>query len=146
MQFDTIFDLASVSKVVGTSLAAFINIDDGRFTLDDPVAKFIPGFEANGKGDVTIKDLMTHVSGLKPYENYKVVMETQKTGEPNSDALIRHYASLELNYPPRSKSRYSCLNFQTMARGHFTVRRLERIYTPEAVQSAYEKLGAESES
>jgi len=116
MQFDTLFDLASVSKVVGTSLAAFANMDDGRLALDDPVAQHIKGFEAHGKGGVTIKDLMTHVSGLTPYENYRVVKEKQKPDESNADALIRHYAAMELNYPPRSKSRYSCLNFQTMAR------------------------------
>jgi len=116
MQLDTIFDLASVSKVIGTTQAAFVNIEDGKLSLDDKVAKHIPGFEANGKGDVTIKDLMTHVSGLKPYENKDKVEKERKEGESHADALIRHYANLELNYQPRSTSKYSCLNFQTLAR------------------------------
>ncbi len=116
MKIDTIFDLASVSKVIGTTQATFVNIEDGKLSLDDKVAKFIPGFEANGKGDVTIKDLMTHVSGLKPYENRDKVEKERKEGESHADALIRHYANLELNYKPRTTSKYSCLNFQTLAR------------------------------
>ena len=116
MEFDTIFDLASVTKVVGTTNAAMVNLEQDRFELSDPVAEYIPGFEANGKGDVTLKDLMTHVSGLKPYENWKKVEEKRKPGQSHADALIEHYAQLELDYEPRTTSRYSCLNMQTMAR------------------------------
>jgi CubicO group peptidase (beta-lactamase class C family) len=116
MELDTIFDMASVSKVLGTTQAAFVNLEDGKLSLDDKVAQHIPGFEANGKGDITIKDLMTHVSGLKPYENKDRVEEGRKPGESHADALIRTYANLELNYKPRTRSRYSCLNFQTLAR------------------------------
>lgn len=116
MRLDTIFDMASVSKVAGTTQATFVNLEDSKLSLDDKVAEHIPGFEANGKGDVTIIDLMTHVSGLKPYENKDRVEEKRKPGESHANALIRTYANLELNYPPRSKSRYSCLNFQTLAR------------------------------
>lgn len=116
MALNTIFDLASVSKLVGTTSAALLNLDDGKLGLDDPVAKYIPGFEAEGKEAVTIRDLMTHVSGLKPYESKDAVEKSRREDESTADALIRAYAALKLAYPPRTDYRYSCLNFQTMAR------------------------------
>ncbi|WP_370222248.1 serine hydrolase [Cytobacillus sp.] len=63
MTEDTIFDLASISKIF-TTTAAMILYDEGRFQLDDPVAKYIPEFAENGKENVTIRQLMTHTSGF----------------------------------------------------------------------------------
>jgi serine-type D-Ala-D-Ala carboxypeptidase len=65
MKEDTIFDLASISKLF-TSTAAMILYEKGRFKLDDPVAKYIPEFAQNGKDKVTIKQLLTHTSGFEP--------------------------------------------------------------------------------
>jgi serine-type D-Ala-D-Ala carboxypeptidase len=65
MRKDTIFDLASISKIF-TTTAAMKLYEDGYFKLDDPVAKHIPEFAANGKEDVTIQQLMTHTSGFPP--------------------------------------------------------------------------------
>jgi uncharacterized protein YbbC (DUF1343 family)/CubicO group peptidase (beta-lactamase class C family) len=66
MTADTIFDLASLTKVVATTTAAMILIEDGKIRLNDRVATFIPGFERYGKGNITIRHLMTHMSGLRP--------------------------------------------------------------------------------
>ncbi len=66
MTLDTIFDLASVTKVVATTTSAMILIEDGRIRLNDRVASYIPGFERYGKSAITIRHLMTHVSGLRP--------------------------------------------------------------------------------
>jgi uncharacterized protein YbbC (DUF1343 family)/CubicO group peptidase (beta-lactamase class C family) len=66
MTLDTIFDLASLTKVVGTTTAVMTLIDDGRLRLNDTVASHIPGFDRYGKGGITIRHLMTHVSGLRP--------------------------------------------------------------------------------
>ena len=63
---DTIFDLASLTKVVATTTSVMILIDEGKIGLNDRVAAFIPGFERHGKGNITIRQLMTHVSGLRP--------------------------------------------------------------------------------
>ncbi len=63
---DTIFDLASLTKVVATTTSVMILVDEGRIGLNDPVASFIPGFERYGKGSITIRHLLTHVSGLRP--------------------------------------------------------------------------------
>jgi uncharacterized protein YbbC (DUF1343 family)/CubicO group peptidase (beta-lactamase class C family) len=66
MTQDTVFDLASLTKVVATTTSAMMLIEDGRIRLSDRVATFIPGFERYGKGDITVRHLMTHVSGLRP--------------------------------------------------------------------------------
>ncbi len=66
MTLDTIFDLASLTKVVATTTSVMMLVEDGRIRLNDRVASFIPGFERYGKGDITVRHLMTHVSGLRP--------------------------------------------------------------------------------
>src|SRR5262249_42089761 len=66
MTVDTIFDLASVTKVVATTTAAMILVEEGRLRLTDPVAAFIPGFGRYGKDRITVRDLLTHMSGLRP--------------------------------------------------------------------------------
>ncbi|MBX6355820.1 MAG: serine hydrolase [Micromonosporaceae bacterium] len=63
MRPDTIFDLASVTKLF-TALAAVQLIQDGRIGLNTPVAQYLPPFAANGKGNITIRNLLTHTSGL----------------------------------------------------------------------------------
>ncbi|BCW98143.1 MAG: hypothetical protein KatS3mg024_0970 [Armatimonadota bacterium] len=113
---DTVYDLASVTKVVGTSTAAMLLLEDGRLRLDDRVADFIPGFGTAGKDTVTVQDLLTHTSGLKAYETWQHVEEKRRPGEPPADALLRHYAGLPVSYPPRTRIRYSCLNMQVLAR------------------------------
>ncbi len=66
MTADTIFDLASLTKVVATTTSVMILIEQGKIRLTDRVATFIPGFERYGKTDITVRHLMTHVSGLRP--------------------------------------------------------------------------------
>ncbi|WP_251548573.1 serine hydrolase [Neobacillus muris] len=63
MKEDTIFDLASLSKIF-TSVAIMQLYEQGLFQLDDPIANYIPEFAANGKGKVTIRQLLTHTSGF----------------------------------------------------------------------------------
>ena len=65
MTLDTIFDLASLTKVVATSPAVTMLIEEGRVRLSDPVALHIPEFGKYGKERVTVRDLLTHMSGLR---------------------------------------------------------------------------------
>jgi CubicO group peptidase (beta-lactamase class C family) len=60
----TIYDLASLTKVVGTTTAVMILFDEGKIRLDDRVVKFIPEFTGGGKELVTIRELLEHRSGL----------------------------------------------------------------------------------
>ena len=66
MTLDTIFDLASLTKVIATTTSVMKLVEDGRIRLNDRVATFIPGFERFGKADITVRHLMTHTSGLRP--------------------------------------------------------------------------------
>src|SRR5215203_3437517 len=60
----TIYDLASLTKVVATTTAIMILYDEGKIRLDDPVVRFLPGFTGGSKEGVTIRHLLTHRSGL----------------------------------------------------------------------------------
>lgn len=111
----TIYDLASVSKLCGTTAAALLLLQDGTLKLDDPVSKYIPGFEQNGKESVTVRDLMTHVSGLKSYESRDRVEKLRRPEETPVQALKRAYAALPTSYAPRTSYTYSCINFQLVA-------------------------------
>jgi len=66
MTLDTIFDLASLTKVVATTTSVMMLVEEGKMRLNDRVSTFVPGFERYGKADITIRHLMTHVSGLRP--------------------------------------------------------------------------------
>lgn len=89
----TIYDLASLTKVVATTTAAMILYDEGRLPLDSKVADYLPGFVGKWKDDVTIRHLLTHRSGLPagrelwrvartPDENKRAVIETKLRFRP----------------------------------------------------------------
>lgn len=64
VSLDTVWDLASLTKVVGTTTAAMILHERGLFDLDCPVAAILPEFGANGKEEITARHLLLHNSGL----------------------------------------------------------------------------------
>jgi uncharacterized protein YbbC (DUF1343 family) len=66
MTEDTIFDLASLTKVVATTTSVMMLVEEGRIRLTDRVSSYIPGFERYGKEQITVRHLLTHVSGLRP--------------------------------------------------------------------------------
>ena len=63
---DTIFDLASLTKIVATATSMMILIERGEVRLADPVVKFIPEMRGGGRDAITIEQLLTHVSGFAP--------------------------------------------------------------------------------
>jgi uncharacterized protein YbbC (DUF1343 family)/CubicO group peptidase (beta-lactamase class C family) len=65
MTIDTIFDLASLTKVIATTSAAMKVFEDGKLRLSDKMTDYLPEFQG-GKSEITIRDLMTHFSGFKP--------------------------------------------------------------------------------
>ncbi len=65
MTVDTIFDLASLTKVLATTPCIMKLLEEGRIRLDDPVTNYLPEFQG-GQSAITIRNLMTHFSGLKP--------------------------------------------------------------------------------
>ncbi len=66
MTLDTIFDMASLTKVVATTTSVMVLVEQGKIRLSDRVTTFIPAFGKYGKQDITVLQLMTHVSGLRP--------------------------------------------------------------------------------
>ena len=65
MTVDTVFDLASLTKVIATTTAVMQLEERGKIRLSDPVAKYLPDFAQNGKEDITLRQLLTHYSGLE---------------------------------------------------------------------------------
>jgi uncharacterized protein YbbC (DUF1343 family)/CubicO group peptidase (beta-lactamase class C family) len=101
---DTIFDLASLTKVVATTTAVMQLVDAGKIDLDCPVAKYWPVFGANGKSRVTIRNLMTHTSGLRADVN-------PRSGWDGYDGGVVAVAEDEPVYCPGNGYRYSDANF-----------------------------------
>src|ERR1051325_1566331 len=66
MTLDTIFDLASLTKVVATTTSIMMLVEEGKIRLGDPVTQFIPEMKGEGRDAITIEQLMTHVSGFAP--------------------------------------------------------------------------------
>ena len=65
MSEDTIFDLASLTKVIATSTAVMQLAEKGKLNIDAPVARYWPAFGKNGKKRITLRQLLTHYSGLR---------------------------------------------------------------------------------
>jgi CubicO group peptidase (beta-lactamase class C family) len=61
----TLFDLASLTKVVATTAAVMALVEDGRLTLDDPVRRWVPQFSGGNKDSVTVRHLLTHTAGVR---------------------------------------------------------------------------------
>ena len=104
MTLDTIFDLASLTKVVATTTSVMILIEEGKIRLNDRVAAFIPGFERYGKGGITIRHLLTHVSGLRP----DVDLADSWTGSDTAIALAIEEVPVSA---PGTRFIYSDINF-----------------------------------
>jgi uncharacterized protein YbbC (DUF1343 family)/CubicO group peptidase (beta-lactamase class C family) len=107
MTVDTIFDLASLTKCIATATSMMKLIEDGRVRLNDPVAAYLPEFAQNGKQDITIRELMTHYSGLAPDLDLKAPWQGR-------DAAYQMAMRQKLIYPPGSRFVYSDINFETL--------------------------------
>ncbi len=66
MTEDTIFDAASLTKVIATATSIMVLVEDGKLSFTDTVAGYIPDFAQNDKGKITVLNLLTHSSGLRP--------------------------------------------------------------------------------
>lgn len=106
MKKDTIFDLASISKIF-TTTAAMKLYEDGSFKLDDPVAKHLPEFAMNDKENVTIRQLMTHTSGFPPSAPVYNV-------EGDREARHQYVLQYPLTNEPGTVYTYSDLNMITL--------------------------------
>jgi serine-type D-Ala-D-Ala carboxypeptidase len=103
----TIFDLASLTKVLCTGTLAMRAIDEERLRLDDLVSRWIPHWIGMDRTTVTIRDLLAHSSGLTAYlpffRDYSGAFEFQQA-----------ICELPLEYPPRTRALYSDLGFMLL--------------------------------
>lgn len=101
---DTIFDLASLTKVVATTTSVMILVEEGRLRLRDRVATYLPEFSSHGKDRITIEHLLTHVSGLRPDLPLEEVFE-------GADTAIARAADEVPEAGPGERFVYSDINF-----------------------------------
>jgi len=104
MTLDTVFDCASLTKVVATTTAIMQLWEQGKLRMNDPVAKYLPEFGQNGKQDITIRQLLVHYSGL-PED-----LELGKKWE-GKDTAYRMAFEGAPDRPPGSAFVYSDINF-----------------------------------
>lgn len=105
----TIFDLASVTKVVATTTAAMICVDKNLFSLDDKVIKFIPEFGANNKENIKLENLLLHNSGLPAWKKFY-------DSELNKEDVLLNIFYSELDYRTGTKMVYSDLGIITLGK------------------------------
>lgn len=102
MTINTVFDLASLTKVMATTPAAMKLHEEGRLLLDKAVTDYIPAFAQNGKAQVTIRNLLLHNSGLPPGKPF------HRTCRDENEALDSLFA-MPLSYKTGTKTVYSDL-------------------------------------
>ncbi|MFN0179305.1 MAG: serine hydrolase domain-containing protein [Gemmatimonadales bacterium] len=111
----TVYDLASLTKVVALTTVTMLAVDHGRLHLDDPVQRYLPEFVGDGKGAVTIRHLLTHSSGLRAHR--PLWQES-----PTADSAVALALSTPLDTTPGARTIYSDLGAITLTKV------IERIY------------------
>jgi uncharacterized protein YbbC (DUF1343 family) len=104
MTLDTVFDMASLTKVIATTGAIMRMVQIGEIKLNDPVARYIPEFAQNGKKEITIRELLTHYSGLRA----DLDLKPEWMGPAEAFRLANAEKPI---YPPGSTFVYSDINF-----------------------------------
>jgi CubicO group peptidase (beta-lactamase class C family) len=104
MTTDTVFDLASITKPVATATSIMLLVERGQLKLDTKVASLLPEFAANDKGEITIRDLLIHQSGLLPDNKLSDY-------DDGPEAAMQKICELKLQAPTGTKFIYSDVNF-----------------------------------
>jgi uncharacterized protein YbbC (DUF1343 family) len=107
MTLNTIFDMASLTKVIATTTAVMQLVEQGKILLSAPVADYWPEFKENGKELITVRELMTHYSGLRPDLDLKPDWSGYDTA---LEAIVAEKPIL----PPGTRFIYSDINFETL--------------------------------
>jgi len=107
MTLDTIFDMASLTKVIATTTSVMRLVQEGKVKLNDSVASYIPEFRSNGKGDISVRMLLTHYSGLPE----DLDLKSQWQGK---DTAFRMAMDEKPIYPPGMRFLYSDINYEVL--------------------------------
>jgi serine-type D-Ala-D-Ala carboxypeptidase len=104
MTVDCLFDIASLTKVIGTTTSIMLLADKGLLKVDDPVEKYIKAFNSPDKSAITIRHLLTHTAGL--YEWYPLYYRCS-----NKEETYKLIGELPLKFPVGTQRKYSDLGF-----------------------------------
>lgn len=107
MTVDTIFDVASMTKCVATATSVMKLVEEGKVRLNDSVAAYLPEFAKNGKDNITVRQLLTHFSGLRE----DLDLKTEWKGR---DVAYHMAMDAQPAFPPGSRFLYSDINFETL--------------------------------
>jgi len=108
MTVDTVFDLASVTKVMATTFAVMLLVDAGDLELDAPVRAYLPDFTGGGKDRITLRHLLTHRAGLHPWK--PVYYAARDAGR-----AYEYVRDLPLAWEVGEERHYSDLGFMILA-------------------------------
>jgi CubicO group peptidase (beta-lactamase class C family) len=131
MTIDTIFDAASLTKVIATTPSLMKLFEQGKLRIAEPVTAYLPQFQG-GKSDITIRDLMTHFSGLRPDLDLEPAWSGYDVGIGR--ALIDKPTA-----PPGARFVYSDINFELL--GEIVHRLSGRMLNDYARENIFEPLG-----
>jgi CubicO group peptidase (beta-lactamase class C family) len=116
---DTVYDLASLTKVMATTAAVMCLVADGKLSLEQPVAEVLPAFATRGKGSITLRHLLTHSAGLRPWRAYYADLrdrelrrgETLLCTEVGRASIVDRVVRSSLVHNPGEASVYGDLDF-----------------------------------
>ena len=111
MTVDTIFDMASLTKCLATATAVMQLVEKRKIDVDAPVVRYLPEFGVNGKEKVTVRELLTHYSGLPPDVN---LMDAWGLAKPDKAEGIQRAMESSLDSVPGTKFVYSDINYITL--------------------------------
>jgi CubicO group peptidase (beta-lactamase class C family) len=107
MTSEHVFDLASLTKVLATTMGIMKLVGDGRINLDDKISRYLTPFKATDKEPITIRHLLTHTSGLQPWKPLYFHAD-------NSAKTLDYIATLPLSYSIGKERHYSDLGFMLL--------------------------------
>jgi CubicO group peptidase (beta-lactamase class C family) len=107
MTVETVFDLASVTKVMATTMAVMLLVDRGALELDAPVDRYLPDFRGGGRDDITIAHLLTHRSGMPQW--LPIYYHAAQPSE-----AYDYIRRLPLSWPVGTERHYSDLGFMVL--------------------------------
>jgi uncharacterized protein YbbC (DUF1343 family)/CubicO group peptidase (beta-lactamase class C family) len=132
MTIDTIFDIASMTKCIATATSVMKLVEQGKVRINDPVVVYLPEFARNGKENITVRQLLTHFSGLREDLDLKRVWKGR-------EAAYEMVMDEKPAFPPGSRFLYSDVNFETLG---FLVEKVSGLRLSEyAGQNVFAPLG-----
>lgn len=132
MEQDTLFDMASCTKIMATTQSVMKLYSEGRLDINAPVSRYIPAFAAHGKQDITVRQLLTHTSGLPQWKAMFLYIQKDRR------QVLDYICNCELMFPI-GEEHYSDLGFQMLG---FLVEQITGMGMEEYARTAiYEPLG-----